>query len=140
MVSFKRGLYKPKLTPVERRLFNGVLEGHEIDELNTRATSFKYNSHVSPEVIFKEHNRLVTMGPEGNKIKKYMSDVRNNVTGEAQSLHEIIPAFEYGKSPRINRSARKHYTQMWENNVSDLLSAKILEAQKFVKDLKLGWE
>jgi hypothetical protein len=110
----RQGLSGLPLTPQENIMVESITKGHELDEL---AASYgntpyylnkhwhEYWSHASPDVILKEHNRLVTL-PEHLKQGplKLFQELRSGPLGEANALSNYI---DYGNSPRLSRHARK---------------------------------
>ena len=114
-----------------RRMLDAVVKGHELDEIvvpgnrNTLMDGSGMN-HRSPDVILREHNRIMTL-PEGyDKVKDTMTNLRSNIGREADYLANATDSsysgkgFEYGQSPRLSRHARKRITQLWENKIKSI--------------------
>ena len=113
------GVSVPKFTPEQHKTLHSVFKGHELDELTTKpALGTAQFGHVSPDVIFKEHNRLVTL-PEGNEeVKDFMKSIRNQKNGE----HSLFPSgMIYGKSPRMSRHARRRLTELASEKIKNRL-------------------
>ena len=65
-------------------------------------------NHNSPRVILAEHNMLTTASPK-LRDKKLMK-IRQS-SGEQDLIRKVLPGFEHGKSPRLNRRTIKG---LWE--------------------------
>jgi hypothetical protein len=109
----REGLKNVPLTPEQNILLESIAKGHELDELKAAvspSSSFwKSNfSHMSPDVLLQEHNRLVTLPPEHREaLSDVMRQTRSRV-GDADTLSNYI---DYGKSERLSRHARKRILQ-----------------------------
>ena len=109
-----------KIPPNQRKMFEAVSKGHELDELQALKNpqeSFARRGHMSPEVILKEHNRLVTLPPGNDELKKVMQTVRGAM-GESGQLAEA--GVTYGQGPRYSRHARKRITENMEQKYKDM--------------------
>jgi len=111
-------------TPEERIMFEALMKGHEKAELighKNPSEFFKEKfEHISPEVIFNEHNMLMAM-PEHirKKLLPLMDFLRNPGRGSSEAMDLGIATkgrFMYGESPRINRHERKHLTDLVEKH------------------------
>lgn len=104
------------LTPSENRMLEGVLKGHELDELGARpSASFLPFGHRSPDVILREHNRVVTLPSAYGGVRRIMDLVRNFAGAEAGVLRRATGGkFDYGSSPRLSRHARRRIVALVE--------------------------
>ncbi len=78
----------------------GIL--HEGFELRAKPLG-EFSSHVSPEVILKEHNILKTLPKRYIGAKQTLQSLRFETYG----FPETIPGFAIGESPRLSRHAIK---------------------------------
>lgn len=110
-------------TPEERIMFEGVMKGHEGAELAAMKRpmmAMRGMGHLSPEVILKEHNMVTTMPPMlRKKIAPTYRVLRGPAgQGEADFLRNVTGGrFQYGKSPRLSRHARKRIAELAEQAV-----------------------
>jgi len=99
------------MSPEKKRMLNAVMEGHELDELKTKPkVMFRGMGHVSPDVILREHNKLVTLPDELKGITDILQPFRQN---EKELLN---PYMQYGQGERLSRHARKRITDMLERD------------------------
>lgn len=117
----------PPMTVPGRRALEGVVRGHELDELRTRPWAQglsvrgakrrrlfgAYQGHVSPEVILKEHNKLVTL-PHGvrREVTEVMQRLRAGPNKEADNLATL--GLTYGEGSRLSRHARKNIVKLFD--------------------------
>jgi hypothetical protein len=101
----------PQVPAHQQKALHGVLKGHELDEATVpgRIGAAQFG-HRSPDVIFREHNRLVTLPKDHEELKSYMRHFRQPMEG----AHLFPRGMEYGSSPRLSRHARKHLTNRAE--------------------------
>ena len=98
----------------EKRMAESVLKGHELDELalgRSGTLSTQFASHVSPDVILRERNRLVTLPKGGKKVRELLAAHREG-SGEADIFRKATrgvggKTMDYGTGPRLSRHARK---------------------------------
>ena len=109
-----RGLL-PELEKVpagQQKMLNAILKGHELDEVAVKGSMGAGGmGHRSPDVIFREHNRVATLPRGYDETKKFMSGMRGFAEAPALMPKEI----EYGTGPRLSRHARRHLTE----NIND---------------------
>lgn len=96
----------------QKAMRKAISYGHELDETRVRSGfAAKPFGHDSPDVIFREHNRVVTL-PEGyEELKAHMQKTRAR-GGESAAL--FPNGIEYGKGQRLSRHARKRLTEYLE--------------------------
>jgi hypothetical protein len=103
----------PAVPSNQRKMLHAVVKGHELDEIASRqALGAGQFGHRSPDVLYREHNRLVTMPAGNEKVKDFMRYQRG--AGEAPWLFDRV-GLEYGKGPRLSRHARKRLTESAHN-------------------------
>lgn len=128
--------YRPRKRSTLRSLLDKVTDIHEMNEVDMAPKVFKgrglstrfrnkntmYFSHISPEVLLRDHNIATTFqGPHPIYKKEIL---RNNValrgmTGEYKSLQKAMGRMSTPyKGPRLNRRAR------------DFVSNKMLDAME----------
>ena len=105
-----------KMTGRQRHMNEATVKTHELDEMQVKPKgSFVQFGHNSPDVILREHNRSVTMPKEFEPVRRHMKKVRN-IMGDAQTLKDTFPQFNYGSGQRLSRHARKRMTDVMERN------------------------
>ena len=113
--------------PVKK--FDQMASGHELDESQVRVSNaFMDLGHLSPDVILREHNRLVSaperMGLSGfilgkQTTKDMASRAFKNMRvqgGELRRIRKVFPDFRYGEGPRLSRGERRRMTQALERD------------------------
>lgn len=103
--------------PEQHRMLNNLIDAHEMDELlvNPKLTMGPYG-HISPDVILREHNRLVTL-PEGFQPVKDL-----HALTRAKETELLSPYVRFGEGERLSRHARKRITEDIEKvNIPKLL-------------------
>jgi len=105
----KSGIVLPRLPKRQKKMQHAVLKGHELDELTPHSsTGAAQFGHRSPEVIFKEHNRVVTLPKDHKELQDYMRTLRSTREGRA-----LFPkGMEYGHGKRLSRHARKRLKEL----------------------------
>jgi hypothetical protein len=111
----------PRLTPEQMKMRNAVFRGHEVDELRAgRGTGQQLSSanfmHASPDVIFKEHNRVATLPQAMQPVGQYMRNMRQ--AGEGNAFFGPFKK-QYGVGPRLSRHARRRMTESLERRATD---------------------
>ena len=114
-------------TPEQRMMLDSLLKGHELSELaavkNPRM-AFRGVGHLSPEVILREHNQLVTMPSKTREALSPVVTGMRQLQGEAEALRKATGGkFDFGKNPRLSRHARKRVTELMEREVQPQLEA-----------------
>jgi hypothetical protein len=108
-----------KMSPTERRTLDGVIKGHELDEVQVPSRmAFQPIGHNSPDVMLREHNRVTTLPADHANVKGMMQTLRGPGGEEGSVLKEY--GVNYGDSPRLSRHARKRITGLMER---DMLAA-----------------
>lgn len=115
----------PKLTGPQRRAFNALVHAHELDEaaaMTGRKSRLAFGNmgHASPEVILKEHNRIVTLPEHLRPAGQALATIRKPVPRapvpfggpEGRALEGLV---DIGRSARLSRHARKHITNLVHN-------------------------
>lgn len=108
----------PKVPSEQLKMLNAIIKGHELDELKVTprlGTHTPLMGHSSPDVIFREHNRVTTLPPEYKETKEFMKSLRTNRFAQEQSRLFDFAGLQYGESPRLSRHARKTLSQRIEN-------------------------
>ena len=103
------GAGSPPYVPAQQqKMLHGILKGHELDEASVRgAVGAGHLGHRSPDVLYREHNRLATMPPGHEQLQKYMQYHRG--VREAPFLFDQF-GLHYGQGPRLSRHARRRLT------------------------------
>lgn len=118
-----------QLTPDQHKMFNSIFAGHEMDELAVKpATAMLGAGHLSPDVILREHNRLVTMPSSYAPVKEQMQGMRRFVESPLLETAGI----QYGEGERLSRHARKRITQMMEEQSLPRTMAQLETMKKFI--------
>lgn len=107
----QKGYNVPVLNPSQMKMYNAVRIGHELDELKVRPSHVSmFDNHLSPDVIFREHNRVVTLpkGYEGVGV------ARKAIRGPENRSYFRPFGLEYGKGQRLSRHARKRMVESLE--------------------------
>lgn len=105
-----------------RRTLDAVLKGHELAETQVKpSNSFLAFGHRSPDVILREHNMIQTLPQEHAPVADLMRSMR--APGEAQAL-KTTTGFEFGQGPRISRHARRHLSEMHEQEAIRMAKAQ----------------
>lgn len=95
----------------QRKMLHAVAKGHELDELVTaQRGGFLQHGHISPDVILREHNRLVTLPSEYSGVRDAFMGNRD---AEAYALKRTT-GVDYGEGPRLSRHARRRITDALE--------------------------
>lgn len=120
----------PRVPPSQQKMLHAILKGHELDEtsVQSRVGAAQFG-HRSPDVIFREHNRLATL-PKGNEgvvaMMKHFRDPREGA--------QLFPkGIEYGSGPRLSRHARKRLSELAERKAVEQSKPALkqaLEAQQ----------
>ena len=69
----------------QSRMLHAILKGHELDETKVNMKDpgrHDFHSHLSPEVMLKEHNRVTTLPKEYDETRHYMQALRGFNTGK----------------------------------------------------------
>jgi len=103
-----------------RKGLDAVVKGHELAESQIpksrqwstamRQEIPKFESHMSPEVLLREHNMISTL-PESQKGVGDIIRAMRQDSREAKVLSTLLPGFEFGKSPRLSPAMKKNYTR-----------------------------
>lgn len=104
----------PRVPASQQKMFHAVLKGHELDEATVPSRlGAAHFGHRSPDVIFREHNRVATL-PKGNEAAvSAMKHYRGKMEGS-----QLFPkGIEYGSGQRLSRHARKRLTALAEQKV-----------------------
>jgi hypothetical protein len=134
-----RGLPSPtNLPPAAKRAAEAVAKGHELDELSLgrRQISPAFGAafgHVSPDVILRERNRLLTLPPGTEGAKDLFGAMRK---GNEGSILELATrragagstprlGLGYTSGPRLSRHARRHVAQRMEEITQSMLPPNI---------------
>lgn len=138
----------PPTVPAEqRKMLHSILKGHELDEssVSSRMGAAQFG-HRSPDVIFREHNRVVTLPPGNAQVQAFMKHYRDPKIPELQAI-DISPRLRestlfptnltYGESPRLSRHARKHLINRAERNVLGPLIEHKDEIAKSIREESL---
>lgn len=103
------------LDKANRRALSSIIRGHEVDEIAAvrRRPSLVTTGagHFSPDVILREHNRVVTLPPGFEGAAEVIRKARSGLEDPL-----ILGRFgmEYGKSPRLSRHARRRMVEALE--------------------------
>lgn len=121
----------PRIKPEHNKMFHAIMKGHELDEISVKGRlGTDHFGHRSPDVIFREHNRIVTL-PHGHEdIQEFMRHSRH-LGGESGSL--FPKGLEYGKGQRLSRHARKRLTELAEKKT---ISAHHDQQRRFAEAAK----
>lgn len=98
----------------DKEMINRIGLMHEGAEIKVKKRNVApIRSHVSPEVLLKEHNMIITLDP-----KKYPGSINffktlRNITGENKLLSSIYPGFKYGQGSRLSRHKIKGMTNQF---------------------------
>ena len=138
-----RGLGVPGMeavkTPKQRMMGEAYMKGHEMAEmagLKKPMQSFRAAGHMSPEVILKEHNMLVTSPKSVREAWTPAMTALRQPAGEAAALKHV--GVEYGKSPRFSRHARKRIAELLEKETKPALEAGYGELASMAPTLAKG--
>lgn len=99
-----------------QKMLHAVVKGHELDEASVQgALGAVQLGHRSPDVIFREHNRIMTLPQEHQPIRDFMKAVRQKHEGDW-----LFPkGLAYGESPRLSRHARRRLTESAKRKTLD---------------------
>ena len=100
-----------KLTPEQARMSYAINVGHELDELGAQPQRSFYETfgHYSPDVVLREHNRLVTLPPGHEAVVEMQKRLR-----EKREAVALKPWLEFGQGERLSRHARRRITEQLE--------------------------
>lgn len=106
------GKKEGKRMRAQKHFFSGADDYLPRDELMDEIKNFKRNvsSHVSPEVLLREHNMLSKLeGMDPRDIQQVRDRFRRlrSSSGELEVLDDVIPG-GFGIGERLSPSARKH--------------------------------
>jgi hypothetical protein len=124
---------KVEFTGRQRRMLDGVTKGHEVDETIVKnKAEFMPLGHLSPDVILREHNKIVTMPEEFEPVRRFLRKVRNTLgeapVAEAHMNNASGPkGFTYGRGQRLSRHARKRMTDILERKNNEMIAAQAAE-------------
>jgi len=116
----QRGMPSGVVKGRERKAMESLLRGHELDEVTLGAKKFdpEYTiktTHVSPDVVLRERNRLLTMPPEVRPaVTEAMSPIRSVLdTPALERATRTVSGkgLDYGSGPRLSRHARKRISK-----------------------------
>lgn len=118
MSSFGRSVKGPKvpMQPEHRMTLDAIAKGHELDEMALPVSHAVAGAgHVNPRVLFREHNKVVTLPPELQPAGDAMRRVRDS-THESTVLNEALApfGFTYGQGERLSPSMQRAMTQHLE--------------------------
>lgn len=116
----------PEFTPEQHKMFDAVVKGHELDELQLQTPSHVTAAwgHMSPEVLFREHNKIVTMPPDMDPVRRTVQGMRQS-SGESAVLNEHLRpfGFTFGEGDRLSPSMREAMRQHLEQALPDVGTA-----------------
>jgi hypothetical protein len=100
-----------KLTPEQARMSYAINVGHELDELGAQPQRSFHGTfgHYSPDVVLREHNRLVTLPPGNDAVVDIQKKLR-----EKREAVALKPWLEFGQGERLSRHARRRITEQLE--------------------------
>ena len=113
-VGWPRGTVRGK----ERKALDTLMRGHELDELAVKRFDPAYvgkATHMDPDVVLKERNRLLTLPREVKPaVTKAMVPLRTTL--ESPVLEKATrtvsgKGLQYGEGPRLSRHARKRISK-----------------------------
>lgn len=118
------GKYKgklPKLDGQNKKMLESIVKGHELDEIQAARKAgrmgkgmspvTKAQGHVSPDILFREHNRVSTLPKGYEGARDTMRGLRKS---RREDTHFKRFGMEYGSGPRLSRHARKRMTEALE--------------------------
>ena len=114
---------KPRFKPHEREALERMLKLHEASELRyvgkgVSSPSFESAfKHSSPGVIVEESNMVATLPKRLRRAGDALSELRNDSTGEARIMEELVPGFKYGKT-RMSRHAKRRLSEIIERKIA----------------------
>lgn len=136
----ERGLSPSAKTPTERMMLEAAVKGHELDELSVPIShAVQGFGHNSPEVLFRDHNRIVTMPAEAQGAADTMRKMREQ-SHETSLLNEHLApfGFQFGQGERVSPSMRKamtaHLESVFPNGQTAGQARDALAQQKAVAD------
>lgn len=124
---------KIPMTGKQRRAAESVVRGHEMDELlvgrrkGGLQSAMAEHGHMSPDVILRERNRVVTMPKDMQPVRDAFQTLRKSGPrgGEAGLLERatrnthpsgrvLRPGIQFGSGQRLSRHARKRVSALME--------------------------
>lgn len=92
--------------------------------------------HMAPSVILKEHN-LMRTAPDG--VRNMFSTARNAGLENYQA-GQLVPGFDYAKSPRLSRHAIKNIDKIYAQRLANPKPAQPRAASRLVSESTLSPE
>lgn len=101
----------PQVPAQQQKFLHSIVKGHELDEATVPGRmGAQQFGHRSPDVIYREHNRVVTAPKGTEETQNLMRAARSSREGAA-----LFPkGMEYGQGQRLSRHARRRLTDMHE--------------------------
>lgn len=136
-LSMTRRMYNlpdPKFTPDQHRMFNSIVRGHEWDELGAPRNNpgLRSEGHLHPRVIFREHNRVVTLPEEYAPVRNFLTRVRS------QQLKNAPAGFTYGQGPRLSRHRIRDLSNQYAQSFEAALTSDFKNTDPGVFRRQLG--
>ena len=106
---------KEEFTPTGRALATHIVKAHELDEVHTPPQrSMRSHGHVSPAVVLNEHNRVVSLPKNQQKVRQMFTDIRTTQPiysprrwlygkREDRLIQKAAPDFVYGQGKAMSR-------------------------------------
>lgn len=117
---YKKIFKTPDAKGSQLKLLDLLAQAHEALEIkNVNKGKFNFirslrlGKHSSPEVLLQEHNLVTRLTGKGSEeAKKAINNLRKyNV------IHELIPGYQHGISPRYSRHAVKRLSNAINRNI-----------------------
>lgn len=118
----------PAFNPANSKMYHAIVKGHELDELKVRGgMSAVQFGHASPDVLFREHNRVTTLPAGYEGAKRCMIEMRTtpNPIGTTEAGSFFPKQIPYGTGPRLSRHARKHLTRISEDKAIQIARSQV---------------
>jgi hypothetical protein len=116
------GREMPKMNGPQRKALNALVHAHELDEASVIAKgnkriAFGQFGHMSPDVILREHNRIVTLPehlkPAGQALATVRKPLPGSLAPSALREQDMLKGLvDIGQGARLSRHARKHITNL----------------------------
>ena len=107
-----------------KTFLEGAIKSHEISETRALPSPLRLGSHVSPAVLFHEHNMITSAPDTFEPAKQILINLRTKgkmgnrvLDGEAPLItHGAYPEFDFGRSSRLNSTQIKNMVRGLEDN------------------------
>lgn len=116
----------PEIPKKQKKFLHSIVKGHELDETKVKSNAgATHLGHRSPDVIYREHNRLVTASKDNKEAIEFMKRFR-----EGRESMLFPDRIRYGEGQRLSRHARRRLSELNESKVKEAITRELKRRRK----------